>query len=308
MGYKRHQPSFAAVWAVASQQHGLIARWQLLRLGMSSQAIKHRLGRSELHRVAQGVYAVGRPQDSVHGRWMAAVLSCGSGALLSHGSAAALWGIGDERPLGVEVSLPAGPMRRRPGVTAHRRARLYEHEHAERHLIPVTAVATTLVDVASYSTRPAVLALINAADREDLLDPDALRLALTRVPGRPGLPAIRDALDRLTFVLTDSELERRFLPLARAIGLPKPQAGVFLNGFKVDFFWPDLGLVVETDGLRYHRTPAQQARDRVRDNAHLAAGLTPLRFTHGQVRYEPGYVRATLATTVRRLRNRTLVR
>ena len=74
--------------------------------------------------------------------------------------------------------------------------------------------------------------------------------------------------------------------------------GRTLNGFKTDFHWPDLGLVVETDGLRYHRTPAQQARDRVRDQAHAAAGLTPLRFTHEQVRFDPDYVRATLAAVV----------
>jgi very-short-patch-repair endonuclease len=75
-----------------------------------------------------------------------------------------------------------------------------------------------------------------------------------------------------------------------------------LNGFKVDFYWPDLGLVVETDGLRYHRTPAQQARDRLRDQAHTAAGLTPLRFTHSQVAYERAHVRRTLAAVGARLR------
>jgi very-short-patch-repair endonuclease len=79
-------------------------------------------------------------------------------------------------------------------------------------------------------------------------------------------------------------------------------AGHFLNGFKVDFYWPDLGLVVETDGLRYHRTPAQQARDRIRDQAHAAAGLTPLRFTRAQVHFEPERVHATLVAVARRLR------
>jgi very-short-patch-repair endonuclease len=74
-----------------------------------------------------------------------------------------------------------------------------------------------------------------------------------------------------------------------------------VNGFVVDFYWPDLGLVVETDGLRYHRTPAQQARDRLRDQVHLAAGMTPLRFTHAQVRFEPEYVERILASVVCRL-------
>ena len=102
-------------------------------------------------------------------------------------------------------------------------------------------------------------------------------------------------------MLTDSALERLFLPLARRAGLPPPSAGQIVNGYKVDFYWPDFGLVVETDGLRYHRTPAQQAKDRLRDQAHATAGLTHLRFTHAQVRYEPGHVQETLAAVMRRL-------
>jgi uncharacterized protein DUF559 len=111
-----------------------------------------------------------------------------------------------------------------------------------------------------------------------------------------------DTLEQPTFTLTDSELERCFLPITRRAGLAPPLTGRHVNGFKVDFHWPELGLIVETDGLRYHRTPAQQARDRLRDQAHAAAGLTPLRFTRAQVRFEPGHVQATLAAVVRRLR------
>lgn len=107
-------------------------------------------------------------------------------------------------------------------------------------------------------------------------------------------------------MLTESELERLFLPIARRAGLSPPEASAIVNGFKVDFFWSELGLVVETDGLRYHRTPAQQARDRLRDQAHIAAGLTPLRFTHAQVRFEPKHVQGTLAKVARRLRTRGL--
>jgi very-short-patch-repair endonuclease len=99
-------------------------------------------------------------------------------------------------------------------------------------------------------------------------------------------------------VLTDSELERLFWPIAAEAGLAPPLTGQRVNGFKVDFYWPDLGLVVETDGLRYNRTPAQQARYRLRDQAHAAAGLTPHRFTHEQVRYQPEHVRAALESVV----------
>lgn len=113
---------------------------------------------------------------------------------------------------------------------------------------------------------------------------------------------VRDTLDRRTFTLTDSELERLFLPIALRAGLPLPLTQQRVNGFRVDFHWPELGLVVETDGLRYHRTPAQQAKDRLRDQAHAAAGLTPLRFTRAQVRFEPDHVGRTLAAVAERLR------
>ena len=147
-------------------------------------------------------------------------------------------------------------------------------------------------------------AAVNEADKLDLVDPEALRSALNGLTGRRGVPALRTLLDRRTFTLTASGLERLFLPIARRAGLAKPLTRQVVNGFEVDFYWPDLGLVVETDGLRYHRTPAQQARDRLRDQAHTRGGLTQLRFTHSQVAYEAGYVETTLATVARRLRLR----
>jgi very-short-patch-repair endonuclease len=135
-----------------------------------------------------------------------------------------------------------------------------------------------------------------------VIHPETLRKALDHMRGRQGVAILRETLDRRTFVLTDSELERRFLPIARRAGLPAPETQRMVNGFRVDFYWPELGLIVETDGLRYHRTPAQQAADRVRDQAHAAAGLTPLRFTHAQVRYERRHVEETLRTICQRLR------
>ncbi|MGH2993007.1 MAG: DUF559 domain-containing protein [Solirubrobacterales bacterium] len=224
---------------------------------------------------------------------MAAVLSCGPRAVLSHGSAAALWEIGREMPGRIELSVPARARRRRSGIVAHRRAALTAEDVTEREGIPVTAPVCTMVDIAPRLGRRRLEAAINEADKRGLTDPEALRSAIADLSGRRGVAALRQTLERRTFVLTDSELERRFLPIARKAGLPVPQTQRMLNGFRVDFYWSDIGLVVETDGLRYHRTPAQQAADRVRDQAHTASGLTPLRFTHAQVQYEPAHVRAT---------------
>jgi hypothetical protein len=123
-------------------------------------------------------------------------------------------------------------------------------------------------------TQAQLEAAVNEADKLDRIDPVRLREALEKMRGEHGVGALIRLLDRRTFRLTESELERRFLRLVRDAGLPPPQTGVWLNGFRVDFFWPELDLVVETDGLRYHRTPAQQTRDRRRDQVHTAAGLT----------------------------------
>lgn len=112
---------------------------------------------------------------------------------------------------------------------------------------------------------------------------------------------LRTMLDRRTFRLTRSDLEGLFLPIAEQVGLPVPLTKQWVNGFEVDFYWPDLGFVIETDGLQYHRTPAEQARDRLRDQAHTAAGMTNLRFTHEQVRYEPEHVLSVLRPTAQRL-------
>ncbi|MQA72791.1 MAG: DUF559 domain-containing protein [Solirubrobacterales bacterium] len=313
------QPLARELWALAALQHGVVTRQQLLELGFSSQAIKRRIANGRLHPIWRGVYAVGRPRLTRHGRWLAAVLSCGPDAVLSHESAAALWGIragwrleggrseaAPRWPHGaaVDVSVPAHVDRRRPGIRVHRRVALGPGLVGRRDGIPVTTPALTLVDLATRLPRDQLEAAVNEADRRDLIDPERLRSVLDEMPRWPGARALREMLDRRTFTLTDSQLERHFLPIARAAGLPPPRTGERVNGFKVDFHWPELGLVVETDGLRYHRTPAEQARDRLRDQAHTAAGLTQLRFTHAQVRFEPAHVRATLVATARRLRNR----
>jgi very-short-patch-repair endonuclease len=143
---------------------------------------------------------------------------------------------------------------------------------------------------------------VNEADRARLVSPEVLRSAASDRSRLHGIAAIRAVLDRRTFRLTDSELERRFLRLIDRAGLTRPLTQRRVNGFRVDFYWPELALVVETDGLRYHRTPGQQARDRIRDQKHAAAGLIPLRFTHAQVVFEAERVIETLRAVVARQR------
>ena len=231
---------------------------------------------------------------------MAAVLSCGDRAVLSHRSAARLWGLVEHANLEISVPMPRDP--RPAGVTVHRRVSLPSNDTTRRRGIPVTTPICTLIDVATCLSTGELEAAVNEADSRRLVRVDTPRATLAGSGRRPGAGRLRKLLDRHTFVLTGSHLERLFLPLAREAGLPAPQTQVWLNGFKVDFYWPELGLIVETDGLTYHRTPGQQSTDRLRDQAHAAAGPTVLRFTHAQVKFEPRYVVATLRAVADRLR------
>jgi len=201
--------------------------------------------------------------------------------------------------------LPSPFQKRRPGLQIHRRPSLLPRDITTEYGIPVTTPIQTLIDMALRLDRPGVERAVNEADKHNLVHPPGLRKALDARAGEPGAAKLRAILDRRTFRLTKEELERRFLPLAQKAGLPIPLTGQWVNDFEVDFYWPDLGLVVESDGLRYHRTPAEQARDRLRDQAHTAAGLTQLRFTHEQVRYEADHVLSVLRATASRLAERT---
>lgn len=232
---------------------------------------------------------------------MAALLASGEGAVLSHCSAAALYGIGEERNEVIEVSVRRSGGRRRSGVKVHRRPSLPSHEVGTYNGIPVTSPVQTLIDRASELPPRRLERAVNEADKRGLIDPEALRRALEDHAGEPGVRPLRTLLDRDTFLLSDDELEVLFRPLALAAGLPLPLSKQMVNGFEVDFHWPDFGLVVETDGWRYHRTPAAQSRDALRDQIHTASGLTPLRFSHHQIKHEPAHVRQILTATAARL-------
>ncbi|MGE5408754.1 MAG: DUF559 domain-containing protein [Syntrophothermus sp.] len=292
----------ARTWRLVDSQHGAISRSQLLALGYTRDAIEHRLRTGRLHRVWRGVYAVGRADLPQEGRWTAALLACGDAAHLSHRSAAALYGIGDERGR-IEVTLARRGECHRPGLTVRSRPGLPAADFATHRGIPVISIVRTLLDLATLDPRNRLERAVNEADKRGHVDPEALRRAIEARAGQPGVRTLRDVLDRDTFLLSDDELELLFRPLAREAGLPLPEAKAPVNGFEVDFYWPALGLVVETDGWRYHRTPSAQARDALRDQIHTASGLTPLRFSHYQVRYEPDHVRSILRATASRLQH-----
>jgi very-short-patch-repair endonuclease len=290
MAWKTHSPRDAAAWAAVRSQHGVVARSQLLALGYTRREVEQRLHNGRLHHISHGVYAVGRRELTPDGRLMAAVLACGDGAVLSHRSAGGLWGIAHERRGRIDVTIPRRSRLERSGVTVRTRPALDAKSVTRRRGIPLTEPVQTLIDLATELLPLRLERAVNEADKLDLVDPETLRSCLDAHPGEPGVKALRTLLDRHTFRLSDSDLEVLFRPLALAAGLARPLSKQWILGYEVDFHFPDHDLIVETDGLRYHRTPSQQARAAKRDQAHVAAGFTVLRFTHWQIAHAPDEV------------------
>ncbi|HEX4719809.1 MAG TPA: type IV toxin-antitoxin system AbiEi family antitoxin domain-containing protein [Thermoleophilaceae bacterium] len=285
-------------WELARRQHGVITRGQLLALGFSGAAIKHRLARGRLRRIYPGVHAVGQLELTQEGEWIAAVLACGETAALSHDSAAALWQL-KAPPGAIHVSVLIDS-RSRGGIIVHRRRALKTTTHKG---IRVTTPAQTLIDVAGEWPASRLEQAIGEADLRRLVGLRALRTAATKA-GKSGAP-LRAVIDRATFRVTQSELEREFLRLVRRAAVPTPETQYRLDGMRVDFYWPEIGLVLEADGGSFHRTAAQQTKDRQRDQTHIRAGRTPLRVTHAQVFKDAAETTALLVAVVRRLGRRS---
>lgn len=293
------------LWELSESQHGVVTARQLRRHGLTAGAIRHRLGTGRLHPLWRGVYAVGRPQVSREGRWLAATLACGPHAGVSGDDALVLYGIRAGLRRGpIHVSVPRAERHAHRGIRVHR-IQIERAGVSLRAGIPVVSPAWALLGRATRVSPRQLEADVNAVDIHGLITPVRLRESLEDFRGLRGVAALRRLLDDHTFTVTDSELERMFLPLARSAGLGQPRTRRRVNGFRVDFFWPELGLVVETDGLRYHRTAAQQTRDLRREQTHRAAGLEPLRFSHWQVAYDKRWVLETLRRVANRLRERS---
>jgi very-short-patch-repair endonuclease len=278
----------------------VITHAQLCALGFSDEAVKHRLRTGRLFVLWRGVYAVGRPNVTRRGRWKAATLACGAQCALDGESGLALWGLRSNEGQSIEVAIPERHSHRLPGIRARRRRGLADHVR-EVDGIPVLALPPLFVELARRVDSGAVEAAINEADKLDLMHVETLRREVDALSGRPGVATLRTLIDRATFRYSDSELERALRPVIRAAGLPEPEMGVRVNGWTVDFYWPQLDFVIETDGGRFHRTPFQQSRDRRRDQAHTLAGTAHLRFTHAQIRWERRYVEAAVGQVARRL-------
>ena len=289
----------AEVATLAGRQHGVVSRAELLAIGLGPGAIGRRLRAGRLHRLHPGVYAVGHSAISREGRWMAAVLACGPGSVLSHRSAAELWGIRQPSDRRVEV---ATRKRSRSVPRIHRHfAELPKDEVIASRAIPVTTISRTLFDLAAVLSRHSLEHAMREAERLRLHDTLSLEALLLRHPGRRGAASVKECLHRLRELprgITRGELEARFLVLADRAGLPRPRpnAWLLLGGrrFQVDFLWEGPRLIVELDGYSSHGTRAVFESDRSRDRALAVAGYQVVRVTWHQLQEDQSKIMADL--------------
>jgi hypothetical protein len=291
-----------AVAARARQQHGVVARSQLLELGMSDRGVAHRVAAGRLHRIHTGVYAVGHTVLGARGRWMAAVLACGPTAVLSHAAAGALWDLRRSETGTVDVTVPGtGGRQRRPGIRIHR-ARSLDGQTTRHDGVPVTTPARTILDLATTLDRRGIERLLDHAENArlgDVIPLDALARAQAGHRGAAKVLALLNVHEPGT-TPTRGELEELFLALCREAGLQRPLVNHFVEGFEADFVFPDQRLLVETDSWRHHRSRDSFERDRRRDAEHAAAGWRILRFTWRQLEHEPRTVAAAVEAALYR--------
>jgi hypothetical protein len=285
---------------LAADQHGVVAARQLTALGFSESAIRRMSERGWLFRIHWGVYAVGHPRLTLHGRWMAAVLACGADAVLSHHQAAALHNL--RRAPWSPIHVTAPWRREHTGVDCHVARGMRGRPRIIVEGIPVTSVERVFLDMATMLGPQPLRSLLEAAQRKGAFEYDRVAAAIERSTGHRGIGALRAALALLgdSAPATRSRLEILFLELIRAAGLPEPSVNVIAVGDVVDFHWPQFNLVVEVDSWEYHRLRRPFEEDRRRGNRMGLAHVMLLRYTDKMLREEPERVIAELRAAMAR--------
>lgn len=258
-------------------------------------AIDYALRTGRLRKIHRGVYMIGGAAVCIEARWTAAVLACGPGAVLSHRDAAALHDL-LRPPLRRVVDVTARRSRgAQAGIDLHRARTLSPPSLTIVRAIPTTTVSRTLIDLTEVSPDNHLRRAVDEAGRAGRLDLRDIDEQAKTAHGRHGLPRLTALLDRHRPTgFTRSDLERRFLSLAAAVGLPPPLINHKIHGLEVDFHWPDLRLVVEIDSYEYHRTRARFENDRARDRRLTIAGWRVLRITDHAIEHDPRTVEADL--------------
>jgi very-short-patch-repair endonuclease len=276
---------------LAKRQHGLVARRQLLALGMSGRTIDGRVGRGQLHQIFRGVFVYGSRRISRKGRWMAAVLAAGEGAVLSHRSAARLWRLLPPAAEVIDVICPPGRIVRRRGIVNHS-FQLGDDEWMVRDGIPVTSPIRTIFDIAAVAEIRELERAFHEAEAREMTDRVSLPVLLERYPGRRGSKNLRALLEaQQPLGITRNDFEEAFVALVDQFGLRRPRmnAPLALRGrfFEIDALWEHERVAVELDSRTIHGTQKKFESDRQRDRMLVAEGWRTMRITWRQLQEEP---------------------
>jgi very-short-patch-repair endonuclease len=282
---------------LARRQHGVVGREQLLKLGMGRRAIARRLAQRRLHEMHRSVYVLGARRISRKGRWMAAVLACGEGALLSHRSAARLWSLAPPGSEWVDVTCP-GRRVNRVGIVSHR-GFVLDDEREVMDGIPVTSPFRTILDLAAVAPMREVERAFHAAEVRRLTDRVSLPVLLERYPGRRGtrnLRALLESPEPIGFTRNDFEEAFRAFVDARGISRPRMNGDLWMRGrfFQIDALWERERVAVELDSRSVHGTTKNFESDRQRDRILVAEGWKTLRITWRALKQEPDEIIADL--------------
>jgi hypothetical protein len=276
---------------LAERQHGVVSVRQLeTSLGYSASAVKREVAAGRLHRLHRGVYAIGHRRLSTHGRCLAAVLACGPEALLSHGSAAWLWGIARFGPAPLAVTSPV-PRRPHPPIRLHHSRILSAADRGLEEGVPVTALPRTLLDCAGEFRFSQLQRMLERSEELKLFDLGPVEALLARSGRHPGIGQLRRAIALYQPVpFTRSQFERRFLAAVLRAGVPRPATNFVEAGFELDVYWPEERFAVELDTYATHGTVGAFESDRLRQEDLKLAGIEMTRVTDVRFYREAGAV------------------
>jgi very-short-patch-repair endonuclease len=286
-----------AIARIAGRQDNVIARAQLLSLGLGRGAIAHRVSTGAWQRLHNNVYLLGPAPPSLMARARAAVLACGADAVVSHRSAAEMFGLLPQNGDRVHVSVAGRNVAPRDGVRLHRIAAFAPAQTTKMRGIPLTSVARTICDLAATDSADEVETAFQEALYRDIVTPRAVAAVVEREPRRRGAAVIRAMLRDSR--MTRSQKERALLKLIDAAQLPRPLTNVRLHGHLVDAYWPAERLVLEFDGWQAHGHRFAFERNRKRDQVMLANGLRVMRVTDRHLEDEPVALAARIAQALR---------
>lgn len=286
----RDRDATARMRGLAERQRGVLSTWQLLGTGVSEDVVQGRRGAGLLVPLHQGVYALGHGRLTREGRWMAAVLACGPGAVLSHFSAGALWGMCGSHG-SIEVLRQSGGFHPKghQGVRLHQTRRLESFEVTVERGIPVAVMERVLLDLAGRTDAKRLERIFVQAYKRDDFSWSRLARITTRRRGCKGVGRLRRIAGEVDpeALETKSVPEVDFLALWRGVDESNPSVNVLVEGHLVDFFWPAQRVIVETDSWTFHGDPLAFEKDHQRDVDLTAAGYAVFRTTSKMLERNP---------------------